>query len=479
MVELAHEMTADSLPPMVQLHVAKEDEPVLGLDYFEPGQTERLGDTPAAVARVFRGAARTRTATIDASKSKDIGGKPVKFFWSVLQGDASRIKIEYRNPEHSVADVTVPYFDRFPVSGKPGMETNRVDIGVFVHNGKWYSPPAFLTFYTLDSEDRTYDADGRVVDIGYNAGTAAVSVADWAALMRMLGGAGDDWRERLLRGRFDAEELAALRTAAAEFAKADAATLAARARLERAEDAQKAGGGAAAADAARRAFEDAKRAGERVLQNKLPKSGLTVAARVRQALDGILHDMEFMTSNIESLKPLLQSAGRGELASFDACREELVRYGVLKKSSSGGFDLTPARKGGSPLAVRLTRFEKSQVARLNAAMLAHVVYPHMLRDEWRANYVDARLAAKKEWRDVYRYAPDGTPLGWTRYGEDGVQRFNAEGLLVVAEDGRGRCVKANPVGYRKAGGAIKAVPTAEVREYAYSGPNDWKGTPVP
>ncbi|MDR1727215.1 MAG: hypothetical protein LBT74_04700 [Acidobacteriota bacterium] len=469
MVELAHAMTADDLPPMAQIHVAREDDPVLGLDYFEPEKTERLGDTPAAVARVFRGTARTRKVTVDAGKSKDLGGKPVKFFWTVLQGDASRIKIEYRNPEHSVAEVTIPYFDRFPVSGKPGMETNRVDIGVFVHNGKWYSPPAFLTFFTLDSEARTYDADGRVVDVGYGVGTASVSVADWAALLRMLGGEGAGWRERLLRGRFDAEELAALRKVAAEFSKADAAAIAARTGLERAEASNQ------AVDAARRSFEDAKGVGERILQSKLPKSDVTVAARVRQALDGILHDVGFMTANVGTLQPLLQSAGRDDLADFDSCREALVRSGVLRKSPAGGFDLTPVRGGGAPLATRLTRFEKGEVARLNASLLAHVIYPRIVRDEWRANYVDARLDTPKAWRDVYRYAPDGTMLGWTRYSEDGVQRFNAEGLLSVAEDGRGRCVKAMPVSYEKVGGVVKAVPTQEVREYSYSGPDDWKG----
>ena len=481
MVELAHEMTLASLPPLTQIRVLNEDEPILGLDYFEPERTEKLGDTPAAIARVFRGSAQMRKITIDATGSKDLNDKPVKFFWTVLQGDASQIKIDYRNAEHSIAEITIPYFNRFPVAEIPGLETNRVDIGIFVHNGKWYSSPTFLTFHTLDSESRTYDANGRIVDIGYGAGTAAVSVADWAALMRILRGNGSDWREQLLRGCFTAEELSALRKVAAEFADADAATIAARTRHEQAIAAQKAKAPNVdkdAIDAALKVFDDARRAGEKILQDKLPKLDRSAAVLVQQALNRLMRDVNFLTANIDALQPLLQSANKNDLTDFDKCREELVHSGVLRKSSTGGFDLTPVRKGSAPLAERLTRFEEEQVKRLNTAMLAHIIYPRILRNDWRVNYVDSRLDSKKEWRDVYRYAPDGTSLGWTRYLKNDVQQFNAEGLLIAAEDSQGRCIKANPVSYvRGSEGTINATPTTEVREYVYSGPNDWKGVP--
>ena len=38
-----------------------------------------------------------------------------------------------------------------------------MDVACFVHNGKYYSAPAFVTFYALPHEIRTYDKSGRLV----------------------------------------------------------------------------------------------------------------------------------------------------------------------------------------------------------------------------------------------------------------------------------------------------------------------------
>jgi hypothetical protein len=468
MVELAHGNTLSDLPPMARIRVVREDTPVFGRDYFEPGKTEKLADTPAAVGRIFRGSARTRKITIDASESKDLDGKPLKFFWQVLQGDSSLITINYLNAEQSGAEITVPYFDRFPVEGRPGLETNRVDIGVFVHNGTYYSPPAFLTFFALDREARTYAPDGKIVDIAYNAGAASISVADWAALLRMLKGDGAGWPELLLRGRFSAEELSALSDIADEFTKADAVAVAAKTKYDAAVAAQKAAQGTDkdkeknAVDAARKASDDARKAGERILEKKLPKRDITVAALIQRNLNEMMADADFAFANAAALEQLMRSIDKKELTALNAVRESLARFGVLRKSA-GGFEINPVREGNSPLSERLTRFEKGRLAHLNAALLARVVFPRMLQDVWRANYVDTRLDSSKEWRDVYRYAPDGTPLGWTRYLNGGIEEFTAEGLLIVEKDAQGRCVKARPVHYEISSGSVKATPTGEIR----------------
>ena len=468
MVELAHDIRPSNIPPMALIRVVNEDTPVLGRDYFEPGKTEKLADTPAAVGRVFRGSAGTRNITIDASGSKDLNGKPLNFFWAVLQGDSKRIKIRYLNPEQSIAEITVPYFDRFPVEGRPRLETNRVDIGVFVHNGTYYSPPAFLTFLTLDSEARTYASDGRIVDIGYNAGTASISVADWASLLRMLKSGGAGWPERLLRGLFSEEELSAIGEITDEFMKADAVAVAAKTKYDEAVAAQKAAPEAekdkakAAADAARKASDDARKVGERILEKKLSKLDITAAALIQNALDKLIADINFSSVNAAALEQLLRSADKKEQAGIDSIRKSLAGFGVLRQSA-GGFEFNPVREGTSPLSERLTRFEKGSIARLNAALLARVVFPRILRDNWRENYVDTRLYSTQDWRDVYRYAPDGAPLGWTRYLKDGVEEFTAEGLLIVEKDARGRCVKARPVRYERVSNSIKAVPSGEIQ----------------
>ncbi|MCL2878390.1 MAG: hypothetical protein FWF13_06385 [Acidobacteria bacterium] len=480
MVEMAHGITLSNLPPMARIHAAREDEAVFGRDFFEPGKNEKLADTPAAVGRIFRGSAGTRKITIDASDSKDLNGKPLKFFWSVLQGDASRITISHLNPEQSIAEITVPHFDRFIVDGRPGLVTNRIDIGVFVHNGTYYSPPAFLTFYMLDSEDRTYASDGKIVDIGYNAGTASISVADWAALLKILKGGGTGWPARLLRERFSVEELSALSDIADEFARADAVAVAARIKYDAAVAAQKAAQGAdkdkekTAVAAARKVSDDARKAGERILEKKLPKRDITAAALIQKILNELTTDAEFASANDAALEQLMSSTDKKELKELDAIRESLASFGVLRRSADG-FELNPVRQGNAPISERLTRFEKGYLARLNAALLARVVFPKILRDNWRANFVDNRLDSPKGWRDVYNYAPDGTPLGWTRYLKDGIEEFNAEGLLVMEKDAQGRCVKARPVRYEKVSGSIKATPTGDMRTYRYSGPADWKG----
>ena len=480
MVEAAHNITLSNLPPMARIRVVKEDMPVLGRDYFEPGRNEKLADSPAAVGRVFRGSAGTRKITIDASGSTDLNGKPLKFFWSVLQGDANQVKINYLNEEQSMAEITVPYFDRFPVKVRPYIETNRVDIGVFVHNGTYYSPPAFLTFYTLDREVRTYAPDGKIVDIGYNAGTVSISVSDWAALLQMLKSEGTNWQERVLRERFSAGELSAISDIADEFAKANATAIAAKTKHNEAVAAQKAAKGPdkekakTAVDAARKASDSARKAGERVLEKKLPKSNSTVAALIQKNLNELMADADFMFTNTAEVEQLIRSANKKEFEEFNAVRESLVHFGVIRKTAVG-FELSPAIEGSELLSERLTNYEKMQLARLNATLLARIVFQRILRTDWRENYVDMRIDSPKEWRDVYRYAPDGTLLGWTRYMKNGVEEFNADGFLVIEKDAEGRCVKAHPVRYERTSRSIKATPSEEIRTYSYSGPSDWKG----
>ena len=470
MIEMAHDIALSNLPPIARIRVAEEDEAVLGRDYFEPGRNEKLADTPAAIGRIFRSSSQTRKIIIDASESSDLNGKPLKYFWRVLQGDPDSVNIEYLNREQSIAEITVRHFHRFTVEGKPRLGTNRVDIGVFVHNGTYYSPPAFLTFHTSDSEDRTYTSDGRIVDIGYNAGTASISVTDWAMLLRILKNDGSNGAERLLRDRFSAEELSAIGTISDEFTQADADAVSAKIKYDAADAAQKAQEtekGKAAVNAARKAYDEARNVGERVLEKQLPKLGTTTAALVQRTLNELLTDADFSFKNADVLKPLEMSVDRRNMTEFTTIRESLTSFGILRKTADG-FELNPVAAAGSvSFSEQTTRFGKRQIARLNAALLARAVFPRMLRDEWRVNYIDTRLDTLKEWRDVYNYAPDGTLLGWTRYLKDGTEEYNAEGLLIMEKDALGRTLKARPVRYVKTSNTIKATPAGEIQTYSW------------
>ncbi len=191
MIKLAHSLEPSSLPPLVQLKVVEEDPATPDQDYFELGVTEKMADTSAAIARIHRSKERTRRLVVSAEGSRDLKRAPLTFKWVILRGDPERIQIKPRNKEGSVAEVTVAYHQRRPVAAGAPLESNRVDIGVFVHNGIYHSAPAFVTFYTLDCESRTYDATGRLVEIGYNMGETELLVTDWTRVLAVLAKDGD------------------------------------------------------------------------------------------------------------------------------------------------------------------------------------------------------------------------------------------------------------------------------------------------
>jgi hypothetical protein len=167
MVTLAHGIRADALPPMVQIRVLEEDSAVVGRDYFDVGPRERLFDTPCAIGRVVKSTRYQRRMVVSAKTSSDPNGRPLTFHWAVLRGDADRIEVNRRNEAGSVAELLVPYHERRPVAAGSAVESSRVDIGVFVHNGVHYSAPAFVSFLYLDNERRIYDEEQRIRVVDY------------------------------------------------------------------------------------------------------------------------------------------------------------------------------------------------------------------------------------------------------------------------------------------------------------------------
>jgi hypothetical protein len=167
MVTLAHAITSEVLPPMVRIKVLEEDQAVLGRDYFDVGPRERLFDTPCAVARIVKSTKYERRMVVSAEGSKDLHGKPLQFHWVVLRGDENKIHIRKLNAEGSQAELLVGYHERRPIAPGSPRESNRVDIGVFVHNGVYFSAPAFICFYTLDNEKRVYDEKHRIRVVDY------------------------------------------------------------------------------------------------------------------------------------------------------------------------------------------------------------------------------------------------------------------------------------------------------------------------
>lgn len=178
MVTLAHSMTLDTLPPMVQLKVIEEDQPKLGRDYFDIAERIRLCNTPCAIGRVMKSSKYEYRMIISAERSKDLRGQPLTYHWAVLRGDADRITIRKLNESGSRVELIVPYHERRPIVPGSAMESNRVDIGAFVESGGVYSAPAFVSFFYLDNERRVYDDTNRIVSIDYTDPTAKGNYVD-------------------------------------------------------------------------------------------------------------------------------------------------------------------------------------------------------------------------------------------------------------------------------------------------------------
>ena len=69
------------------------------------------------------------------------------------------------------------------------LESNRIDVGVFANNGKYFSAPGFVTSYSINSEYRTYNKNGNIESIDYNHPTIAKRYTDPMITSRK------DWRD--------------------------------------------------------------------------------------------------------------------------------------------------------------------------------------------------------------------------------------------------------------------------------------------
>ena len=178
MVEAAHSMTDESIPPVVRLRVEHQDRGIVGRDYFDVVDREQLFDTPCAIARIGRSLQYRRRMIVSARDSIDVNQCPLKFRWVVLRGDESLITLKPLDDDGSRADITVAWHPRREIQPNSPMESNRVDIGVFAYNGEAWSAPSFISWYFLDNEDREYDNQGRLRSVTYHGGTDAGHYVD-------------------------------------------------------------------------------------------------------------------------------------------------------------------------------------------------------------------------------------------------------------------------------------------------------------
>jgi hypothetical protein len=166
MVRLAHEIQLDSLPPVVRLRTIYEYQPKPGVDYFDT-MSEKLFDTPASIARVVRSMKYEKRMILSADLSEDLNGQELTYHWKLLRGDPERVTITPMTNDASRVEIVVGNHARRAVAEGSAMMSSRVDIGAFVRNEEYYSAPAFVTFYYLDSEQRIYNEDMLIESVQY------------------------------------------------------------------------------------------------------------------------------------------------------------------------------------------------------------------------------------------------------------------------------------------------------------------------
>lgn len=193
MIRAARDLVADEVPPQVILSVLQESRPQPGLDYFGPTKADEvLFNTPGAVARVVRSTAFERRMIVSAEKTTDPNGKPLKFTWSILRGEASKVHITPMSEDGSKVEIKVSWHERKLVPGQRKLTTNRVEIAVFADNGAHYSAPAFISLYYPPDQKRRYSPSGQLLEIDYASASLADRYVDPVLTVRRA------WRDRYL-----------------------------------------------------------------------------------------------------------------------------------------------------------------------------------------------------------------------------------------------------------------------------------------
>jgi hypothetical protein len=444
MVRGAHEITLETLPPIAKMRVLDEDQPRQGVDFFDLARNERLCDTPCAIGRIFRGANQTRRIVVSADDSFDQNFRKLTWHWVVLRGDTNRIQIKPLNSRNSTVEIKVSYHERRPIYPGAPIDSNRIDIGCFVHNGVNYSAPSFVCYFFPDNEARGYDADRRLLDIGYAAGETRVTIDNWKKFFELIGE--ESPRAEFLRSRMSAEEWKTMLTAGAGYSPVAEAEHAAREAQRPVREAyyaliakmnemeQKSPQKTNEIAEGRRALNNLG-AEDRAAENRVNdavsavKTYLAPTSRiVETAISNWVTNPNFTFTDRRDLERLFKAADRSVRDAIEQGKELLTSNGLMKESKGLDFSFTPLRAKAGPLEERLTPYERCLVERLNAAVVGLLVLRGCATSSFTENYVDGLINARKTWRDVYHYDATGKISGWTRYTPGGAPaEFNALG----------------------------------------------------
>jgi hypothetical protein len=169
MKAMAAAIDTHTIPPFAALRVREEN--YTGSDtkkHFGVYTAERYWDTPASVARIFLGREYRKRVVLNADSSFDVNRRTLTYHWRVLRGAPGQVIITPLKGDNSEVEVSINYHP-LAVIDSTGRKSNLAVVGLFVHNGHYFSPPAFFTSYTLNNEQRTYHtATGAILKVTYN-----------------------------------------------------------------------------------------------------------------------------------------------------------------------------------------------------------------------------------------------------------------------------------------------------------------------
>ena len=483
MVNLAHDIDLQHIPPLAQIKLVEADDAKPGRDYFDPYPSEALGTTPSVIARIFRGRSGVQRLVVSAESSVDANGLPLTYHWVVLRGEPGKIKITPKDKSGAVVEILIPYHDRSPVEPGAALEGNRVEVGLIVHNGTWYSAPAFVTSFTLDSEARTYDEAGRILEIGHDMSESALTMDKWSAFFNVIRPESVKPGVGLLLARLSAGELIAMRRLGDEYIFAADKSLALEKQLKDVEQLVKTASALAKPklDAqlkqAREAIDAAAKTRETLVTTNQPGLKQPLKSLLQQHLRAMAADELFYPSHLAVCGPLT--------AGVEIQRKRLLAYGIISESAEQSFVLNPLLGGAAPAQQRLSRYQRALVTAFNGELLASIVPG--VKHESVANLVDFRLVIPKHWRDVYHYDPAGHLRGWTRYDGQAATEFTPNGEIVVSRDPLGRALigrsviyqRLTPTAYNPRSGPdatpLTFVPGPRLVRYVYQSDNDFTG----
>ncbi len=160
LLERAHAMTPEMLPPMFAIRMRREDRPIQYVDYFDPTNSELYADTSMSISRIVRGRDYTRTMTIEA-----MGEAGLRYHWFVVNGLEDKIRIKPLTSDGSITTIEVDWHGVY--STPNGTSIRRVDIACVATRADGVSSaPAFVSLRYLANEQRTYK-DGVLTAIDY------------------------------------------------------------------------------------------------------------------------------------------------------------------------------------------------------------------------------------------------------------------------------------------------------------------------